>query len=197
MKILLILFLIFSHLPGFGLEDDEKVVSDLVEKQVKQLKLLEKVPRKINKAPPSFEESLKHLKKTVAESRFDQLTPHEVKSLILSQMKDHPIQKVFETFPKILDISIDILRDKKALIGLIEILEDRDSLWNFTLIWVTLFALGIILRKLLTNRRWGFFPKFCVRLCVSLILTSLSLYIFYQMFQKQLDPTLIILRSYF
>lgn len=183
--------MILFALPGFTQEDDEHLIEQLEKQNAARVESFKKVP--LSKSSNSSDS----IKSLIEQTDFSRFSAQELKGMIRDQMKDRPLGKLFETFPKLLDVVVDIIRDKKALLGLIAIMDRREDLKQFSLICLVLFIIGLFLRRIFLRPVWNFFVRLTARLTFSFGLTALTIYIFYQMFQKEVDPTLEILKRHF
>lgn len=191
MKILFLILITLFALPGVAQEDDEQIVEQLEKQSAERLDKLKKT------APQEIALATDSIKSIIEQTDFSKFRTHELREMIRGQMKDRPLGKLFETFPKLLDVVVDIVRDKKALLGLVGIMDRREDLKQFSLICLVLFIISLYLRRIFLKPVWNFFVRIIARLTFSFGLTALTIYIFYQMFQKEVDPTLEILKRHF
>lgn len=207
MKLLLVLFCFLITLPGFTQEDDAVDVTSNDEKAIEDLEVSKRA-QALNHAPVGILEDLKKdaskidlkalldpktmeiLKQTIKNGRIQDLPPTQIRAMILDQVKGRPMEKVFEKFPKLLDITVDIVRDPNAFNGLLDILPRVDDLTFFGYCSIGLLLLGFLLKRFFVRKNASFSKRFLVSILIHTIVTLSAFGLFYSMFQKQISPTL-------
>jgi hypothetical protein len=117
------------------------------------------------------------------------------KEFIKTAAKGKPVEAIFKKFPKTLDISADVLRDKNALPGLVSILGQKEKLKRFGIFWVVLFISGLIIKwKIIA--KYAPLTRFASSIALSLVLTLSSLFLFYGFFTQELESTVSILSKH-
>lgn len=136
------------------------------------------------------------LRKTVNEGQMDKLSVAEIKAQIKDRVEGSWMESVFKRFPKLLDVFADFLREKKALDGLLGIVARKDDLKTYGYTWLVIFLAGIYIKHRLIKPTWEFGRRFKWSFSISFALSVLSIYIFYNKFSVELDPTLSIISKH-
>lgn len=136
------------------------------------------------------EKVLAILQRILKEHPFSSLSPDEVKALILERSKGSVVADVLKRFPKLLDLAVDLIRDEKAIPGLLGIFSRKNDLKSYGYIWLVIFIFGLFIKSRVIKPKWAFKKRFLYGLAFSLLLSSFSLYIFYSLFSEELSPTL-------
>ncbi len=136
MKIIFLLLSLLSF-SSFG-QEDEEMLNKLVEEKQKQAKAFQQIDQgaqAIQAAPSQLLNDLKSageknlnlssltdpkmiesMKLLFIQSGFHTLPPEQVRSMILDKVKGKPAEKLFKKFPKLLDISVAVLLDRRAFV---------------------------------------------------------------------------------
>ena len=133
------------------------------------------------------------IKRILEESQLSEAPPDVVKGLILEKLKDSLLGSFLKATPRLLDLLVDIMRDKKALSGLIDIVLRREDLKSYIHFWIAFLIAAWLLKKATFQKEWGRLKTIGLGLCVSFIITGVSVTIFYNTFEKELEPTIQIL----
>lgn len=137
------------------------------------------------------------LQKMFSDGLMNNQSPEVVREMILDKASGSFWEKLFKRYPKILDIFVDILRDREAFPGLIGIMGKSEDLKTYFYIWLAIIVFGILIRKKYIKKKWPFMKRFFVRTSINLSLSVVSLYIFYKMFQVEVGPTVRIIAKHF
>ena len=121
----------------------------------------------------------------------------EIKKMLQEKLANTLIGKLTNNFPVLLEIFVDIIRDKNALSGLVHVLQRKEDLKTYGYLWLGIFLFGIWLKNRLIKPKWNFTKRLSWSLPISLILTSCTLYLFYSMFEVEIGPILNITLKYF
>ncbi len=109
----------------------------------------------------------------------------------------NPLKELLDRVPKIRDIFVDVITDKKSILGLLSIFQkEKERLYALYII-VGLFILNIILRKIFISAQTGFFSRFILRMTISLFCSILTIGSLFYLFQKELSPIVKIVKSHF
>lgn len=204
-------FLILSFflcLPGFGQEDyeGESEIDDQVEIEVEAPR--KKTPRiilpvfdaatelqklgyeSINAKALTDKRVIELIKRMLEESTIDQVPGEVVKGLINEKLKDSFLGNFLKSNPRLFDLLVDLMRDKRALMGLVDILLKREDLKSYLHFWIAFLIAAWLLKKALFKKAWGPWKTFGMGLLVSFVITSVSVTIFYNTFKKELTPAL-------
>ncbi len=137
------------------------------------------------------------IQKTLKLGVLEKVPPAAVRVMIQEKVKGSILETLFTKFPKLLDIAVDMMRSKEALSGLLGILVRKDDLKTYGYIWLAVFLFGIFLKNRVIKPKWPFFKRFRYSATISLVLNSITIYLFYSMFSQELAPTLAIISKHF
>ena len=202
MKFVLLIILFLFCLPGFGQEDTKaKEVSGTPTEEIlpelDAAKELEKLGyESINAKALTDERVIRLIKRMMEESDIHEASPELIKQLIHEKLKDSYLGAFLKSNPKLLDLLVDIMRDKKALIGLIDIFLRREDLKSYLHFWIAFLIAAWLIKKATFKKEWGFWKTFGMGLLASVIVTSVSMTIFYNTFKKELTPALEIISKH-
>jgi hypothetical protein len=210
-----ILLLLIALLPNlsFALDDDDEMLRTLEAERVKQVEQAVK----LNQARENFEgmgsnmlDDLKklgnndffeesfqhHLKEVMANNPMQTLSMDEVRSMLLERVKGRPAEKLFKKYPKTLDISAGILRDREALPALAGILNRVGDLKLYIYISLGLLVFSFLFKRIFFPRDWTFLRRVSMSVLLSLVMTGLSFGVFYYFFSKEVTPTIAVIRQH-
>ncbi|HLT23178.1 MAG TPA: hypothetical protein VKZ84_07035 [Bacteriovoracaceae bacterium] len=109
----------------------------------------------------------------------------------------NPLKGLLDKVPKIRDIFVDVITDKKSILGLLSIFQkEKERLYALYII-IGLFILNILLRKLIIGPEAGFFSRFILRMTISFFCSLLTIGSLYYLFQKELSPIVEVVKSHF
>ena len=206
MKLFLVLIFCLLSLPGFGQEDDDATIETIeterrsqAEAAVKINEVSEELKKEISQIPTELknlghktvnaktlfdEKAVKLLKKTLENNPLVHSSPEEVRKLILDKYKGKPVGKFLADSPRILELFVDILRDKKALPSLIGVFSKKEDLKLYMYIWIGILIGTWLFKKYVVKKK-----SFLKTIMISLLTSAISLLIFYSMFFDELSPT--------
>jgi hypothetical protein len=130
--------------------------------------------------------------KSMREGLMSSMTQDQVKSMILDMTKDsNPFaHKIFVGFPRFLDFIADFLRDKEAFPSLLGILARKDDLKSYGYIWIAIFLLSLYIKTRIIKPKWHFLRRMYWSFCITLVMTTFSLFIFNSFFSEEIAPTI-------
>lgn len=137
------------------------------------------------------------LQKTFKDGLLTYVPEKEVRAMVLVKANGTFLESLFEHFPKLIDLSVDLLRDKYAFHGLLGILLRKEDLKTYGYIWLVIFIFGLFVKRRLVKPKWNFMKRFRWNMSINLILSSLSVFLFYQFFYVEITPTLNVIFKYF
>ncbi len=215
MSLFSFLFLFFITLSGFAQEEDENLSQQIEQEKKQQIQaavrlneqkekaadLTVSVLEKVKSAATSDfdfmdEKARTHIKKMIEESKIWEQSPDQIRRLIMLNVKGKPMEKVFQTFPKFLDVAVAFMRDREALSGLIDFLGKKEELKIYGLLWIGMMILGWVLRKLVVSKTRASGKNFFFKMTVNLLLSIVSIVVFYNMFEKEIGPTVSIIKQH-
>lgn len=176
----------------------EAVTKPLAEPILSPLEEIQKLGHKqIGAAALMDDKVLAIIQKTFKEGLMSKLPEEDVRAMILLKVKGSYLEGFFKSFPKFLNLSVNLMRDKDALAGLLGILIRREDLKTYGYICLALFIFGLFVKSRIIKPKWPFLKRFRYSVIVSLFLTSISFYLFYSFFGEEIGPTLsVISRSF-
>lgn len=211
MKLVVSLFFCLLSLPGFGQEDDDKLLEELeadrreqTESAVKLNQVSDKVTASVLSAPEQLKklgyetitpdallnkDVVKLVQKMMKDSTLKNASHQEVRNLVLDKAKGKPVEKFLNESPRVMNLIVDILRDPKALSSLVGLFLRRDDLKTYFFIWLSLMITAWAIKKYTFNKSWSGSRRFIMGLLVSLSATAISLTAFYNIFHAELSPT--------
>ena len=215
LKLLTLILLSLFALPGVSQEDD-KLLEDLEADRKKQTEMaraldqgrqnlegsasnafeeLQKLTKgEISAASLMDKKVVKVLQKVFRENHMQNVPREEVRNMILKKSEGTLAHRYLSTSPKLVYAFVDVLRDKEAMPGLIGIFLRQKDLKLYFFIWLGIMIGGWAIKRFIWSEdsRKSLFK----RIGFSLLLTTISLTIFYQMFYQELSPTVNILISH-
>jgi hypothetical protein len=214
--LLTVLFCLFS-LPGYCQEEDEQLLEDLQKDRAKQIQ----AAKQLNEMKENVEKSrfdphaeikklgydginakaltdikvLKIVQKMMDQSGLKNAPKDEVRKTVLQQVSPRT-KEFFSKHPKILDISVDVLRDEKAMSSLVNILMRKDDLKLYAVIYICLVLLNWLFKKIFYRKTWSKTKTLVISLTLTITLGTLSLATFYKLFQQELTPFITIVSNH-
>lgn len=132
------------------------------------------------------------VQKILNEGILSKLPPEEVRKMIQAKLEGSVWDGLFKKFPKLMDIAVDMMRDKSALSGLLDIMVRKEDLKTYFYIWLAIFVFGIFVKNRIIKPKWAMNRRIRWSLSISTVFTSLSIYLFYSFFSVELAPTIAI-----
>lgn len=137
------------------------------------------------------------LQNTFKDGIFSDLPSSEVREMIFFKSRGTLLGSLFDQFPVLLDIAVDLMRDKKAFHGLLGVMLRKEDLKTIGYLWIAFFIFGLFVKRRLVKPKWPFLRRFRWNMTINLLLNSIYFYIFYQVFSIELAPTLTIILKHF
>lgn len=153
--------------------------------------------KQINAAALLDDKVLAIMQKTLKTGVMSKLPAAEVKKMIQEKFKGSMLEGIFNKYPKILDIFVDLMRDKDALAGLLGIMIRKDDLKEYGYICLALLIFGLFVKSRIIKPKWPFFKRFLYSITVSFFLSMISFYLFYSYFGTEIGPTLSVISKHF
>ena len=92
---------------------------------------------------------------------------------------------------------VDLVRDERAMLDALTIFINKEQLKVYGVIWLILFLIQWMFKKIFFKKNWGLLTRFTMSLLVGVIFTTISLGIFYRLFKDELTPTVQIIGKHF
>jgi hypothetical protein len=176
----------------------EATTAPLAEPTLNPLEEIKRLGHKqIDAAAMLDERVLAILQKTLKTGVMSKLPPEEVKKLIQEKFKNSVLGGILTKFPIVLNILVDLMRDKEALAGLLGIMIRKPDLKEYGYICLALFVFGLFVKSRIIKPKWPFFKRLRYSMSVSLVLTSISFYLFYSYFGTEIGPTIAVISKHF
>lgn len=112
-----------------------------------------------------------------------------VRQQLLEQSQGKPLGRMFAQFPITLDIMVDLIRDKKALPGLVGLLKRKNDLKNYGFLVLFVAIISWIIRRFVFPINWSGGKRFTMGLLLSLAGMALTFGVFYVSFNEEIAPT--------
>lgn len=196
-------------------QDDEAVVEELEKQrsaQQVQVNQIQESVEKIEETPKKLEENLRQLSEkaltiddlmtekyqkiiedVLKNNPLKDLDRDVLRQMILARSAGQPVEKIFKFLPVTLEITVDMVKDDKAALGLIQLAKRKDDLLNFSGIWIVLVISFWMLKKRIAPKTAPFVRRLVFKTLLSLIGTTTSATIFYLMFKEEVGPTVSII----
>lgn len=191
--------------------DDESIVDEAKQDQLNQIEKFKKVEsatapilnpknlgseleelghKQLTAASLMDDKVIAMLQKNLSSGANAKLFESDVRANILAKVKGSFTEKFFVQFPKLLDVAVDIVRDKDALSGLIGIMVRKSDLKDYAYISIAIFVFSLFIKNRVVQPKWNFGKRFIWSMWLNLFFTSISFYLFYTFFSVELGPTL-------
>lgn len=141
------------------------------------------------------EKVIRIIKRAIRENELGKQSKEMRRAIVMGSVKGQPAEKFFKRFPLALNIMADMVADKRAVPGLLDILLRRDDLKTFGWISLTLVVFGFLVRRFFISKKDGFFKRFLIKTCLSIVVACTSFSIFYMMFEREISPTIQIIKA--
>ena len=202
MKLILsLIVLLFISLPGFGQEESD--LTDEVQKEKarhsEEINSLIPLKRKPFQSQPGLldEKVVRELLVVFKDNPLSKVSPEEIKAMVLEKAAGQPpVQKFLSTHPRLMNCIVDLLRDEKAMHSALQLFLKKDQLKLYGMIWIFLFIIQWLFKKIFFNKNWGLFKRFVLNLLVAIVFTVTSLSVFYRLFRPELSPTVGIIKKH-
>lgn len=218
MKSLFFLILCFISLPGLCQEEDD-LIEKLEEDKRKQAQVAVKIDRAHEDIKTTIFNAPEELKKLgheklnpesfldpkvvgvvqqmFRESPFQKLSREDARKQIFDRLKDGKFKTYLLKNPKFTDGIVDLLQDKEAIPSLIGIFLKKAELKLYGCLWLALIILTWLFKKIFFNKNWSRGKSILMGFLVNLSSTVMSLVVFYQIFHKEISPSIRIISRYF
>ncbi len=210
MKAVIFVLLSLISLSGPAQEDDELLqeLEDDRRKQVEAAVKLNQASEGVAAGVQSIPQQLKKLgfekidskamlnpevvglvQRMFKDSELQKKPEKEVRALILENVKNVSLGRFLMNNPRVMDCVVDIVRDQHAMSSLVGLFLRKDDFKIYAGIWVCLFILGWLFKKIIFGKDWSGGKRFLSSFLVNLCVTCISLSLFYRMFEAELSPT--------
>lgn len=197
---------------------DERVLDELTESREQRQRELGKVAEVTEKTAEVFDpkmalkkigyesftagaffnkDALGIMEKALKSSNLKSYPPEVVKEEILKNLQGHPLESFVRGSPNVQNFLVEILRDEKALVGLIQIFKDKDRLNKYLYWWIGIMFAAYYTRKLFVSKFWKGPFRSLARLLFSATISLITVSTFVLIFKPELRPLITIARKYF
>jgi hypothetical protein len=154
---------------------------------------IQKKEEELPPAPISDLSSFKNLnseqfKKLLAP--IQRMSEEEITALVKESSKQGPYAHYLEKNPRLTLFLVKMFQDKRAILDLFKITQDKDKLKEYIYVLVGTLFLGLIFAKILKNTEGGFLAALILFIFRYSVMTVLRLWITYFYFSKELDSTI-------
>jgi hypothetical protein len=153
--------------------------------------------QQLNAAALMDEKVLAIFQKLFTDGHFSKVPRAETLKFLSEKVKGSFWEKVFIWFPVLKEIAVEVIRDPKAMPGLMQILVRKDDLKTYGYIWLAIFVFGIFIKGRIVKPKWPFLKRRLVSLTISIPLTLMTFGVFYNIFSVEIDPLLGIIAERF
>lgn len=196
---------------------DEKAIEELTEAREERQKSIGKVAEITEKSKEALDpvEALKKLgydgfspaalfnqdalaimEKSLKTNNLKNYPPEVVKEEILKSLRGNPLETVVRGSPDLQNFLVDVMRDEKALVGVIKILQDKERLKKYLYFWIWIMFAAYYTRKLFVSKYWkGPFKSFA-RLVFAMTVSVITVSTFGLIFKPELSPLVSIFRKH-
>ncbi len=210
MKALLLVLLSLFSLAGSAQEDDG-LLQELEDDRRKQMEAavklneareglateVQSIPdqlkklgfEKIDSAALMNPEVVGLVQRMFKESDLRKKPPKEVRDIILENVKNVSLGRFLMNNPRVMDCVVDVVRDQHAMSSLVGIFLRKADFKIYGGIWVCLFILGWLFKKIIFGKDWSAGKRFLLSFMVNICVACISLSLFYLMFEAELSPT--------
>jgi hypothetical protein len=130
------------------------------------------------------------LRETFKNNPMHNMTDEEARKVILEKIKTGSLRSYLLEHPKLLNVFIELVKDKKALPASLGIFIKKETLKIYFSIWVFIMIVVWALKRFhIKKQRWTPGTIFFVCMLINLSATFVSLSIFYKMFHEELSPS--------
>lgn len=127
------------------------------------------------------------IEKQFDESNISLMSLDQKRKLFQEEFKEVPLKAYLDKVPKVRDVVIDVITDKKSMMGLISIYQHEHRIYLLYVI-IGVFILNLILKKILIHSETNFVFRFFQRLSINIFCSFLMLIINFYLFRKELTP---------
>jgi hypothetical protein len=164
---------------------------ELEDKRVKPDK--SKLPGILGNILGGFKSSM--IKKLLKTNPMSRMGHDQLKKMLKERFKGTKYATVLEKHETLLDIIVELIRDKKALPELVSILDKADKLLTYSYSFIGVFILAMLLNIFMFAKA-GVFKRIMFKIFLTVSMPIVNLGIFYFMFKENLDPTVAIIKRY-
>ncbi len=141
------------------------------------------------------EKVVRIIKRAIRENEIGKQSKEMQRAIIMGSVKGQPAEDFFKRFPVSLNIMADLVADKQAVPGLLDILLRKDDLKTFGWISLTLAIFGFLVRRFFITKKDHILKRILIQACLSVVVACTTLSIFYMMFEQEISPTIRIVKA--
>ncbi|MDA9793299.1 hypothetical protein N9B72_01815 [Bacteriovoracaceae bacterium] len=175
------------------LDPANKQGSDLESEDKKVKPDKDKLPGILGNILGGFKSSM--IKKLLKTNPMSRMGHDQLKKMLKQRLKGTKYGTVLEKNETLLDIIVELIRDKKALPELVSILDKADKLLTYFYSFIALFILAMLLNIFMFAKA-RVFKRIMFKILLTVSMPIVNLAIFYFMFKENLDPTVAIIKTY-
>lgn len=203
MKPLFLIVLISCLVSLSFAQDDEAMIEELQKQRQEQQVQVEQIQEsveKIEKKPQELKEQvlsiddlmsdkfIAMIEENLKNNPLREMDRDQIKQMLMGRVAGQPAEKLFKNLPVTLDITVDLMKDDKALLGLIQLAKKKKEMMNFTAIWLVLVISFWMIKKRIAPKTVSFRRRFVFKTALSLLGSVISFSLFYLMFSEEIGP---------
>jgi hypothetical protein len=176
-----------------GFEEDLKDADDIHKARANQAKLANQIASSASSLEVNIlnEDTIKTLQQQLKSGALSRLSKNDLEKFINERVKLESIKKYLLNSPRLLDFMVAFFKDEHALPRALGVILKKKDLSRFTWIMILLFFASLFVKpKIRRHFELRSLKSFLFGVCFSLVMMSISLAIFYKIFQYELSPTL-------
>lgn len=126
---------------------------------------------------------------------FSAMSEAEIETMILLRTDGSLVNNFLRTNHKLRDTVVNLIKDKKATPALLSIINRPDALKKYGIACIIVVMIGFFLN--LKNSKGGMLKRIFYKIFLGVITLLTNLAIFYLIFEKELTPTISIIKKYY
>lgn len=196
---------------------DEKVIDELGQSREERQKAIGQIAEVTEKTQEAFDpkealnklgfdgfsagtlmnkDALAIIEKTLKSADLKNHPPEVIKEQILKSLEGNPLEGFVRGSPNLQNFMVDVMRDEKALLGLLKIVQDKEGLKTYLYFWIGVMFAAYYTRKLFVSKYWKGPFRSLASLLFSLTVSLITVSIFALIFKPELKPIVTIAKKY-
>ena len=131
----------------------------------------------------------------LAENPFSKVPREELKALLTARLHGLPLGGVMENNPKLLNMSVDLVRDESAIPSFLSIVNKPEKVKTYGYVLIGVFVLVFILN--LMNNKGNIFKRIFAKMLIGLGAFVVNLAAAFIIFREEISPSLDIIFKYY
>lgn len=130
------------------------------------------------------------------ENHLKDMPREQVRATILEKFQNHPLEKFFKRFPKVLEIFVDLLRDPEAFPSLLQIFARKEDLKKYGYILFGIMIFLFFAKRKFIPKTLPFYKRISLSILVSICFMIFTFGFFYYTFKAETGPALKVITSH-